>query len=199
MRLFALMIGFVMLALPLPMARAQDSGPKGGATAEAKPEPPRRTLDELFDRLGKAKDESEAKGIAALIERRWSRSGSDTADLLLSRAGEAAERKDYPLAIELLDRVIALEPNWAEAWYRRANVFFLLDDPVSSMADLRQVLSREPRHFGAWTGLGHIYMTSDDKAHALEAYRHVLKINPQSADVKTLVERLTPQIDGQDL
>src|SRR3712207_7518034 len=52
-----------------------------------------------------AKDESEANGVANLIERRWSRSGSDTADLLMSRASEALKAKDQALAVELLDRV----------------------------------------------------------------------------------------------
>ena len=72
----------------------------------------------------------------------------------MSRAGQATESKDYPLAIELLDRVIALEPKWAEAWYRRANAFYLSDDPVGAMADIRRVLDLEPHHFGAWAGLG---------------------------------------------
>jgi Tfp pilus assembly protein PilF len=117
----------------------------------------------------------------------------------MTRATQAVQAKEYPLAIELLDRIIALDPNWTEAWYRRANVFFLLEDPASSMADIRQVLDREPRHFGAWTGLGHIFMASDDKTRALASYRRALKIHPQLSTVQTLVERLAPQVDGQDL
>ena len=166
----------------------------------AKPNPPRASsLDELFARLGKAQSEREAKGVATLIERRLSRSGSDTADLLLSRAAEAFGKKDFPLSIELIDRVLALQPNWAEAWYKRATVFYQLDDPVGAMADLHRALKIEPRHFNAWTGLGHILMASDDKARALQAYRKVLEINPQMDDVKTIVTRLAPEIDGQDL
>ncbi|MFL5195828.1 MAG: hypothetical protein ACJ8BE_02825, partial [Microvirga sp.] len=93
----------------------------GGAFAQAKIEPraekaapetktkrPPATLDDLFARLAAAKDESEANGVANLIERRWARSGSDTADLLMSRAGDAFKGKDFPLAIELLDRVLTL-------------------------------------------------------------------------------------------
>jgi tetratricopeptide (TPR) repeat protein len=159
----------------------------------------RATLDDLFDRLAKAKDEAEAKGIANLIERRWTRSGSDTADLLLTRASDAIQKKEYPLAIELLDRVIALQPDWAEAWNRRATAFFLLEDTASAMADLRQVLTREPRHFGAWAGLGHIYNASGDKARALEAYRKALAINPQMETLRDLVGRLAPEIDGRDI
>ena len=74
-----------------------------------------------------------------------------------------------------------------------------------------------PGTFGCWTqfaggswiahparlpppeGLGHILMASDDKARALQAYRRVLTINPQMSDVKTIVDRLSPEVDGQDL
>src|SRR3954470_16994654 len=164
-------------------------------------EPARRsaTLDELFARLAAAKDETEANGVASLIERRWMRSGSDTADLLLARSGEAIKDKDYPLAIELLDRVIALQPGWAEAWNRRATAFYLLDDPVSAVADLRQALTREPRHFAALAGLGHVYMANGDKTRALDAYRRALAIHPYLDTVRTTVEHLAPEIDGRDL
>jgi tetratricopeptide (TPR) repeat protein len=167
------------------LAPPESAEPKAGAPANTA----RSSLEDLFERLAKATDETEAQGIAKLIERRWSRSGSDTADLLMSRATEAMQRKDYPLAVELLDRVLVLQPDWAEAWYRRANVFYLLDDPVSAMADIREVVQREPRHF----------MASDDKTRALEAYRRALKIYPQLSTVQTLVDRLAPQVDGLDL
>jgi tetratricopeptide (TPR) repeat protein len=197
MRLFASALVLSLVAAP---AAAQNSAapktqPDPPAAAERKPS----SLDDLFDRLAKATDETEGKGIASLIERRFARSGSDTADLLLNRATEAFAKKDYPLTIEILDRVLALEPNWVEAWYRRATAFYLLDDPVSAMADIRQVISREPRHFGAWVGLGHILMASEDKTRALEAFRRAVKIHPQLAPVQTLVERLTLEVEGMDL
>ena len=201
---------FLALALSLPAAAlAQGGGPakpgdaaggpaKSGPTAEAKPAP-QRSLDELFARLAAANDEAEANGIANLIERRWSRSGSDTADLLLSRATEAIHKKEFPVAVELLDRVLALEPQWAEAWNRRATAFYLLEDPASAMADIRQVIQREPRHFGAWAGLGHMYMASNDRARALEAYRKALALHPHLGKLKEVVDRLAPEIDGRDL
>ena len=183
--------GVLAQAVPAP----ERTEPK----AEAPDNPARSSLEDLFDRLGKATDETEAQGIARLIERRWGRSGSDTADLLMSRATEAMHRKDYPLAVELLDRVLVLQPGWAEAWYRRANVFYMLDDPVSAIADIREAVQLEPRHFGAWMGLGHILMASDDKTRALEAYRRALKIYPQLSTVQDLVNRLAPEVDGLDL
>jgi Tfp pilus assembly protein PilF len=167
--------------------------------AEGKIKRPPATLDDLFARLAAAKDASEANGIANLIERRWARSGSDTADLLMSRAGEALKAKDFPLAVELLDRVLTLRPDWAEAWHRRATAFFLLDDPVSAIADIQRVIAKEPRHFGAWAGLGHIYMSGGDKKRAVEAYRKALALHPHMAKLRDMVERLTPEIDGRDI
>ncbi|HEY8384557.1 MAG TPA: tetratricopeptide repeat protein [Microvirga sp.] len=204
MRLFASTLLVLLALAPLPAvaqgAPDPKSDPKPAPKAEeSKADPRRASLDDLFERLGKATDEQEAKGIAGLIERRWARSGSDTADLLMSRAGQAVEGKDYPLAIELLDRVLVLEPQWVEAWFRRANVFFLMDDPVSSLADLRQVINREPRHFGAWAGIGHIFNSAEDKTRALESYRRSLKIYPKQSSLETIVGRLAPQVDGQDL
>jgi tetratricopeptide (TPR) repeat protein len=185
------------LAQDAPAAREKPDAPRAepGKAPAQKPS----TLDDLFARLSAAKDEAEANGIANLIERRWARSGSDTADLLMSRAGEALKAKDYALAIELLDRVLALQPDWAEAWNRRATAFYLLDDPASSMADIRQVLSREPRHFGAWAGLGQIYSSGGDKRRALEAFRKALAIHPYLSSLREAIERMAPEVDGRDI
>jgi tetratricopeptide (TPR) repeat protein len=201
MRFFACLLALTLSFSALPVSGQEPARPKDSKEQAQPPQarPRASTLDELFERLGKAQTEREAEGISSLIERRFARSGSDTADLLLNRAAEAFGKKDFPLAIELIDRVLALQPNWAEAWYKRATVFYQLDDPVGAMADLHRAIKIEPRHFNAWTGLGHILMASDDKARALEAYRRVLTINPQMSDVKTIVNRLGPEVDGQDL
>ncbi len=197
MRFFAFLLTLMLSLAAHPLSAQENARPKPPRPQLPAPGP--ATLDSLFERLSKAGSEREAEGISKLIERRFSRSGSDTADLLLSRAAEAFQDKNFPLAIELLDRVLALQPNWAEAWYRRATVFYQIDDPVGAMADLSRALKIEPRHFNAWTGLGHILMASDDKARALEAYRRVLKINPQESSVQTIVDRLLPDVDGHDL
>ena len=187
------LVGAAASAQPRPEPKRESAPPAGADKGR------QATLDDLFKRLSEAKDEAEANGVASLIERRWARSGSDTADLLLGRAGEAMKAQDQPLAIELLDRVLTLKPDWAEAWNRRATAFFLLDDPASSMADIRQVLAREPRHFAAWAGLGHIYMAGGDKRRALDAYKRALAIHPHIGKLKSVVERLEPEIEGRDI
>ncbi len=179
---------------PRSVTPAPPTEPGAAATPVRRPQ-----LDELFARLAASKDADEAKGIATLIDRRLERSGSDTADLLLQRSEEALKGQDAALAVELLDRVTQLRPDWAEAWNRRAAAFYQLDDPDRAIMDLREALSREPRHFHAWAALGHVEMASGDKGRALAAYRRALKIHPHLPDIGKMVDRLAPEIDGRDL
>ncbi len=189
-----------LLASQLAVATAQTGPAEPAKPVPAAPDASRRSsLDELFARLASAKDEDEAKGVAGLIERRLERSGSDTADLLLQRSGEALRAEDPALAVEILDRLTQLKPGWAEAWNRRAAAFFQLDDSAQAIADLQQALTREPRHFTAWTALGHLEFAAGDKARALSAYRRALRLYPQFEEVKKIVDRLAPEVDGRDL
>jgi tetratricopeptide (TPR) repeat protein len=162
------------------------------------PRSPAATLDRLFERLAAAKSSEEAKGIANLIQRRWARSGSDTADLLMTRAQDALKARELPLAIELLDRVVTLEPDWAEGWNQRANALFLSGDPIRSMLDIAETLKREPRHYGAMMGLGTILRQQGDDKRAMVAYRRALVVYPQLEAVKDAVEALKLEVDGRD-
>jgi tetratricopeptide (TPR) repeat protein len=193
----------VLAALPaLAQPAPAPPGPRASKPPgkEQPPPPPRAaTLDDLFERLLRTKDESEAKGITASIQRRWLRSGSDTADLLMSRAMQAVEAKDQALAIEILDRVVVLQPEWAEGWNKRATVFFMLGDVTRSMADIRETLAREPRHYGALAGLGIILQSNGDRKAAYEVFRKALALNPFLTDVKQQVQRLESELGEKDI
>ena len=147
----------------------------------------------------RTKDESEAKGITASIQRRWLRSGSDTADLLMGRAMQAVEAKDQALAIEILDRVVVLQPEWAEGWNKRATVFFMMGDVTRSMADIRETLAREPRHYGALAGLGIILQSNGDRKAAYDVFRKALALNPFLTDVKQQLQRLESELGEKDI
>ncbi|MBV8449342.1 MAG: tetratricopeptide repeat protein [Hyphomicrobiales bacterium] len=147
-------------------------------------------LDGLFSKLKQAPDAESAAVTSRAIQQRWSHSGSDTADLLMQRADAALAGGDRPLAIEILDRLIAIDPDWAEAWNRRATIFFLEDDLSRSAADIQEVLAREPRHFGALMGLAGILERIGDDHKALEAYEKVLDVYPLLPSAQKAVERL---------
>jgi tetratricopeptide (TPR) repeat protein len=133
------------------------------------------------------------------IQRRFHKSGSDTADLLFSWALKTFEQKNYAMSLDVLDQVIMLKPDFAEAWNKRATVHYMLDDYSESLSDIRQALLLEPRHFGALSGLGIILDASGRKPDALKALRRALEINPQMEQVKKTVERLEKETSGQSI
>src|SRR5207253_49951 len=100
-----------------------------------------RNIDFLFEALKVAPDDESAKAIENRIWALWLTSGSDTADLLMSRVKQAAEAKNYDLALRLLGSIIEIRPSYIEAWNRRATIYFLKKDYSNSLADIRQVLS----------------------------------------------------------
>src|SRR6185436_13037606 len=99
-----------------------------------------KNLDFLFEALKAAPDADSAKLVESRIWALWLASGSDTTDLLMSRVKTAIDGKDTSLAIELLDAVLELRPDYVEAWNRRATLHFANKNYGKSLADIRQVL-----------------------------------------------------------
>jgi len=215
MRLRFLSIGVPAIAIvaaalslaPAP-ARAQTVDPPG--TTDKLPNPPdklpkppkgdrARNIDFLFDALKAAPDAEIAKQVENRIWATWLASGSDTADLLMSRVKAAIEAKDSRLAIQLLGSIIEIKPDYIEAWNRRATLFFALKDYGRATADLQEVLNREPRHFGALAGLGMILEEVGEDKQALEAFRKALAVNPHMQKIPEHVKALAEKVEGRDI
>jgi len=169
------------------------------ALADIKPIAGAKPLDELYDRLARAKTDDEAQGIAGAIQRAQIRSGSDTADLLMTRALTAFQAGNSDLAIEILTAVIKLTPDFTEAWNRRATVYYRKNDYAHSMVDIAETLKRDPRHFGAWAGLGMILRETGDKKHAYAAFQKALAVNPHLTEVRKAFDDLKPEVEGRDI
>jgi tetratricopeptide (TPR) repeat protein len=166
------------------------------AVRESKPDRG-RSIDFLFEALKAAPDAETAKLVESRIWALWMTSGSDTADLLMSRVKEAAQEKDTDLAIRLLDAIIELKPDYVEAWNRRATMYFSKKDYGRALADIAQTLAREPRHFGALTGLGMILEEMGEDKRALEVFRRALEIDPHLEKIPELVKALTDKVEGR--
>ncbi|HZS63735.1 MAG TPA: tetratricopeptide repeat protein [Xanthobacteraceae bacterium] len=172
-----------------PPAKAGRPAPRGSV----------QNLDLLFQALKIAPDNTSAKAISDRIWDVWLSSGGDTATLLMTRVRASIESKDYDLALQVLDGVIAFKPDYAEAWNQRATVYYLKKDYGRAMADLAQALAREPRHFGALFGLGIILQEFGEERRALEVYRRVLALDPHMQRVPDMVKTLSQKLEGRDI
>jgi tetratricopeptide (TPR) repeat protein len=155
--------------------------------------------DEMFEKLLKAPSESEANDAAQDIWASWMESGSPTVDMIMERAVDAQTIGDHETARAFYDRAIMLEPDYAEAWNRRATLFLNDENFPEALRDLNEALRLQPRHFGAWAGLGIMMETMGAETEALDAYRQALKIYPFMTQARQAEKRLSRVAEGQGL
>jgi tetratricopeptide (TPR) repeat protein len=151
-------------------------------------------LDALFDNLQSASSIREGRVVEREILTLWLRSGDEAVDDLMSRSMVAMGLSAYDLALSYLDQIVAMRPDFAEGWNKRATVYYLIRDYEKSIADVEQTLALEPRHFGALAGLGMIMMRIGDKPRAIAAFKQALAVNPTLANIKDALTRLEDEI-----
>lgn len=190
--IFALMAVPALAQQPGGRSAPQDTVPR----REAQQPPP--TLQDLYTRLKAASSPEEAQVFVRQIARRWGRSGSETSDLLMQRARQAMAQQNAPLAVEILDRLIAVQPGWPEAWHVRGLAFFMMQDDARALFDFRETLRLEPNHFMALGLSAAALQRQGDRRAALRAFRAVQQLHPHFEGVKAAIERLTPLVDGID-
>ena len=110
------------------------------------------------------------------------REGNQAFELIQS-AAKAYERESYQEALDILDKLIAKHPRYAEAWNRRACVYWKMERYEESIADCERVLSLNPNHYGAWQGLGVCKLHLGDVEDAVRCLKAALRITPHDESV----------------
>ena len=183
------------LADEQPQALLGRQAASGDETAPAEPS----RLDSLFQDLKHESNERAARRIAVRIGEVWSDSGSATADLLMQWANEAIKAEKFPVALDFLDQLVLLYPDYAEGWNRRATLHFTMNDYARSMADISRTLDLEPRHFGALSGMARILQSTGRPEQALAAYGRVLDVYPMLRSAQKAVAELSDELAGQGI
>ena len=137
-------------------------------------------LNNLFAELQHAESPSQASEIEQKIRDLWYQGPNDKAHEQMVAGIHAMEQGDLDRALSLYNDLIRHEPNFAEAWNKRATIYWLLGDIPESLADIDKTIELEPRHFGALSGLGMILIQQNQYLPALNVYQQLLAINPQS-------------------
>ena len=163
---------------------------KGDPAEEAKEH------DRLFAALAAAKDAVEAGTLATEIWDLWFHAPSTEADTLMTQAMEMRSAHDYSNALFVLDQLVAVAPDWAEAWNQRATLRYMVRDFAGSLADIDRTLALEPKHFGALSGQAIILMHQGDMDGGQTALRKAVEIDPFLSDRALLMD---PPKEGQDI
>lgn len=163
------------------------------------PKKRRKVLGNLYAHLAAAPDAQTANQVAQVIERIWVTPGSDTVAVLMERAAAALNERNTKLAVEFLDAVVALAPDYAEGWNRRALAYFMDADYTRSMGDLRRVLALEPNHFKALQGLAQILKDMGQEKGAMKAYRQLLEVHPFAEGGEEALREVERKVEGQGI
>ncbi len=157
---------------------------------------PIQSVGSLLDALALSEDGQAADELSRQIQNLWNQSGSETVDLLMRRSSVAIRVRNYTMALDLLDTVIVLEPDYAEGWNRRATVHFLREDYGLSIADVEQVLRLEPRHFGALSGIGFILEELGQDRQAQLFLSEALRVHPHMSRTREVLGAIERRLRG---
>lgn len=149
-----------------------------------------RRLDTLFAQLQSTQDEAEAAAIQERIWGLWFQTEDDDVNQLMYIGSVAMNQGRYDAALVAFDKVVAMAPDFAEGWNRRATLYYMMGSYPASVSDVQKTLALEPRHFGALSGLGLINMRLGHKDQAIKAFREALKVNPHLSGAKANLEGL---------
>ncbi len=156
-----------------------------------------KTLDEMFGALKRQRNQVGAEQLANRIGATLAKSGSANIDLMMKWAAKALAEKKFDQALDFLDEVIALRPDYPEAVYQRATLHFSMKEFSKAMVDIQRTLELEPRHFGAMRGLAEIMEQTGREDLALRAYEQILVVYPTLRDVQNEVGRLADKLAGE--
>ncbi len=156
-------------------------------------------LNQLFNELKVNKSK-----VAFIIEQEiWALWSTHPTDVKLTERLEEGSQfvrsQNYLKAKDIFTEVINLDQTWAEAWNKRATVFYMLGEFQKSQDDIDKVLALEHRHFGALAGQGLVNIQLKNYEKAIRSYEQVQKIYPAMRSPKIMIKQIEELIKEQTI
>tara|TARA_B100001093_G_C26463026_1_gene857273 strand:- start:65 stop:610 length:546 start_codon:yes stop_codon:yes gene_type:complete len=102
-------------------------------------------------------------------------------------------------AITVFTEAIEIDPTWAEAWNKRATVFYMIGEFERSQNDIDKVLELENRHFGALAGQGLVNIKLKNYDKAIKSYQMAEEIHPAMKSPKLMIQQIQELIKRQSI
>jgi tetratricopeptide (TPR) repeat protein len=118
----------------------------------------------------------------------WARANDKAIDQLYQKGVAQMSAGQSLQAISTFSKIISMKPQFAEAWNKRATVYYFVGDLQKSIADCDEVMKRNPNHFGALSGYGQIYVQMGDLDQALRYFEKAYAINPTMLGVAQTIK-----------
>jgi len=179
-RQYCLGAGVVSALLVMPIARADQQDPQ---------------LEELFDKLQHTTEYAQAARLEARIWQLWVQHPDPQPARLMMQGIEQINRDDLQGALATYDRLVQLTPDFAEAWNKRATVYYLLGNYPASQADIDKTLALEPFHFGALSGRALVHLAQQEYFQARSAFHACLEIYPAMPGVNANLQLLETMLE----
>ena len=155
-------------------------------------------LPALFTELRTTSEAEKAKIIAAEIWQIWSEhSDNDRLSESLKMGIAQMEAGRLRQAEQIFTTIIDTDPAFAEAWNKRATIYFLMGAYDKSKRDIAQTILREPRHFGALSGLGLVETHLGNYEAALQAYEQAIAVHPYLENYEEITTALKKLVTGE--
>ena len=156
-------------------------------------------LKKLFDDLSKINNAQDGDVLEKKIWAVWNKHpNQENLTEKLEFGTKLMYQGQYDYALEVFTNITETDPEWSEAWNKRATLLFLMKDYQKSLDDISKVLDLEPRHFGALSGRAQIYIDLELYQNALKDLKDAKKIHPVIRGNK-LIDELEKLINGQNI
>ena len=155
-------------------------------------------LNELLNKLQESKSSILSQEIEQKIWKIWSTHPRDNKlTLMLAEGLVLVNKQKLKESVNIFSEVIKLDPNWAEAWNKRATVLYMLGEFNESQDDIDKVLALERRHFGALAGQGLVNIKLENYEKAIESYKKVKEIYPTMQSPDIMIKQIEDLIKQQ--
>lgn len=114
---------------------------------------------------------------------------------LLRRSQMTYDLGDVEGAERILSNLLKSQPDFAEAWNRRAVLHYIQGNYCQSLADCQKVTELIPYHFGALHGMGLCYAALGHYEDAIQAFRRALEIQPYALVNQKLILECTARLN----
>jgi tetratricopeptide (TPR) repeat protein len=135
-------------------------------------------LDDLFRRLVVSRHSIEADATENEIWTVWMHHPHRSAAETISLAVNDIAARRYDIAETRLTLLTRRLPDFAEAWHKRATLYYMLGEDRACVRDLHRALLLEPRHFAAILHFAEILLGAERPSDARFAFSAALSLHP---------------------